>query len=165
MPYLMTRQQALSRVTEERGAGCLICELVERAEAAPIRLLHRDRVVTVVLSRYPRQWGHVLVLLNRHCTNFTELDAREWQSVSVHSLHAARAIESSLRPSRCYVASLGSARMDLPMTSPHLHVHAVPIYDPDDKPTSIFSWERGVYDAPESEWHQLHAILSDAWRA
>ena len=162
MPYLISREQAVARVTRERGADCLICELRERADESGL-LLHRDGYTTVLLSRYPRQWGHILVLLDQHCTRFAELPPGVWSAVSAASHRAARMLERALQPARCYIASLGSAREDLPMSSPHLHMHVIPIADADARPAEIFSWQRGVYDAPPDEWRALRELLLDHW--
>lgn len=71
--------------------------------------------------------------------------------------------ERALRSARCYVASLGAASDDLPMTSPHLHLHVIPIYKAEDKPSAVLTWDRGVTIADEEEWAELHRILLGAW--
>ncbi len=140
-----------------------MCEVRDRAESAGL-LIHCAESFTVVLSRYPRQWGHVLVILNRHVTRFVDVADAEWHSANAAALTVARRIETHLRPSRCFIASLGCERTDVPMTSPHLHLHVIPVGDSSQRPRDIFSWENGVYDGTAEEWRELHGVLATAWR-
>jgi hypothetical protein len=70
------------------------------------------------------------------------------------------------RPRRCYVASTGSsAGEELTQTSRHVHVHVIPLYEPDDKPADIFSWSEGVYVGEPEEWEALAASYRAVWAA
>ena len=60
-------------------------------------------------------------------------------------------------------ASTGSSAGELTQTSVHLHIHAIPLYLPDDKPADIFSWTEGVYVAERDEWEELRAQYREAW--
>jgi diadenosine tetraphosphate (Ap4A) HIT family hydrolase len=109
------------------------------------------------------RWGHALVLSKQHVTSFSELSAAHWREMSEQARRAAFAVERALAPARCYVASLGTSEADVPITSPHLHLHVVPVYDPDDRPSRVLTWEHGVLEAELSEWHALAESLRAAW--
>lgn len=123
--------------------------------------LHDGEHVQVVLSRYPRNWGQAIVLLRRHVTCFAELDPSEWAEATEAAHRTAVRMEEVLKPIRCFVSCLGTARTDLPMSSPHMHLHVDPVYDADDRPRTIFTMQFGVMAGEPDEWEALRASL--AW--
>ena len=70
-----------------------------------------------------------------------------------------------MQPRRCYLASTGSSAGELTNSSRHLHIHVIPLYTPDDKPSDIFSWAQGVYVGDPAEWGELLGRYREAWRA
>ena len=125
------------------------------------RVLARGRGVTTILNGYPLAWGHAVVVVHDHVTSYTDLDP-EIALESMRLMHAAaRRIERSLAPMRVFTASLGSAREDLTMTSPHLHWHVVPVVEGSARAAEVLTWERGVYEGTKAEWDALQALLGD----
>jgi len=160
---LIDREEAKARIEVERaGAPCLICALRD-GRAGPTYALARAERAVVILTRYALREGHLLVLAREHVTTFTELDLETWEEMSRLAFRAARALERALSPLRCFVASLGAPRPDLLMSSPHHHLHVVPIYAADDKPSAVLCWDRGVLVAEEAEWAELCRALAAAW--
>ena len=160
MPWIDRPRALAALAAAAPAAACLICQLLR--DGAP---LHRGRAASVLLPRYARAEGHLLVALHRHVTAFTDLDDLEWAEATALALRAARALEAELRPARCYVASLGTALPGLPMTSPHLHLHVLPVGDPDARPAQVLSWEGGVLALDDDEHAALLARLRPAWAA
>ncbi len=123
------------------------------------RVLERGRGVTTLLNAYPLTWGHAVVVIDRHATRYTDVDA-ETAAESMRLIHAvARRIELSLAPMRVFVASLGSAREDLTMTSPHLHWHVVPVVSGSARAAEVLTWERGVLEGTVDEWDAIQRLL------
>src|SRR5262249_2948365 len=147
MPQLISREDALRRIRAEVAEGaCLMCAI--RDDRAGDRWVVADEGdVLVVLPRYVRRWGQLLVLLKPHVTSFREMDEGMWQRMSRWSRHAACVLEATLAPRRCYLASTGSAAGEITQSSMHMHVHLIPLYNPEDRPSDIFSWSAGVYVA------------------
>lgn len=164
MPRLISREEALRRIQAEVGDGaCLMCAL--RDDRAGDRWVVADEDdMLVVLPRYVRRWGQVLVLPKPHVTSFNEIDEAMWLRACSFARCAARAVEAKLRPRRCYLASTGSAAGEITQSSMHLHIHVIPLYQPDDRPADIFSWSEGVYVADADEWRDLRDKLGAAWR-
>lgn len=159
------RDEAVARVVAERGdSACLICALRDGA-FGPSLTLARTVDATVLLTRRALRRGHLLVIANEHVTSFSAIDLDAWLAMNRLAHRAARALEASLRPLRCYVASLGAVTSELPMTSSHLHLHVVPVSSPDDKPSTVLTWERGILVASEDEWRAIHRELLAAWDA
>lgn len=167
MPHLIAREEAIARILAETPeTRCSLCALLgPDGVASGSRLLARGAHTSVVLNRYPRQWGHVLVVWHRHVTTFESSSDAEWDEASRYALRAARVVERTLHPARCYVASLGTSEPDVPTSFPHLHLHVLPVYDPRERPSTVLTWEPGVYEASEPEWDSLERSLKRAWGA
>lgn len=160
---LVTREAALESMKSEQLPGaCLVCALRD-GEAGPRYTLATTPRTTTLLSRYPRRWGHVMVLLNAHVTRFEEVEGAAWLEAGAQALRAARALERALSPVRCYVASFGTPKPDIAMSSPHLHLHVVPTYDEGDRPKTVFDADLGFYAGDEEDWRELHARVARAW--
>ncbi len=163
MPQLISRQQALDRIRAEGGQPeCLMCAIADR-QVGPVYAVHEDERMLVLLPRYVRRWGHLVVMPRAHVVSYSEVEPAIWMECSRLALHAARVIEQVRRPRRCYIASTGSSAGELTQTSRHLHLHVIPLYQPDDKPSDIFSWSEGVYVAEADEWNALRDTYREAW--
>lgn len=158
MTRRISKEEALRRLAgEPRSSGCIMCSLLAalQADAESERVLERGVRATTVLNAYPLTWGHAMVVAHDHVTSYAELD--EEAAVEVMRLIRAAAIriEEALSPLRVFVASLGSSRADLAMTSPHLHWHLVPVGDAPTRPAEVLTWERGVLEGTDEEWRSL----------
>ena len=159
MPRVIDRAQAIAGLSHH---PCLVCALVADPSAL---VVHESQHCVVMLPRLAIRWGHVMIVLRVHVERFTAVEPAAWSQAGELSLAVARVLETELMAVRVYVASLGTARRDLPMTSPHLHLHAIPIYDKDDKPAAVLTWEHGVTVAAEHEWQALRERLKAALAA
>ncbi len=157
MPRTISREQALERIAAEARGGCFLCALARE----PPLVAGEHALVT--MPRYAVRWGHAMVVTRAHVTRFSECELGAWSEASALGWRTARAIEAALGPVRCYVAALGSARDDLPMTCPHLHLHVVPIYDKDDKPSDVLTWSHGVVIGDDDERRALCEALRAHW--
>lgn len=165
MPTLIARDEALRRIELEGGAPrCLMCAIAER-KVGDVHVVHEDDAMLVMLPRYVRRWGHVMVTPRAHVTSFDGVDAALWTRASQLAHQAARAVERVMRPRRCYVASTGSSAGELTQTSQHLHIHVIPLYTPDDRPSDIFSWTEGVYVGEPEEYAALARRYREVWDA
>jgi diadenosine tetraphosphate (Ap4A) HIT family hydrolase len=163
MPTLIPRDEALRRIVAEGGnPPCLMCAIVER-RVGDVHAIHEDDEILVMLPRYVRRWGHVLVVPKPHVTTFSAVDPALWARTGRVALEAARTVERVLRPLRCYMASTGSTAGERTQTSMHLHVHVIPLGDPDDKPSDVFSWADGVLVGEPDEWRALQRRYREAW--
>lgn len=164
MPRLISRAEALDRIRHEGGEPeCLMCAIRDR-RVGPVHVVYEDDAMLVMLPRYVRRWGHALVVPKVHVVSYDEIELPVWLEANRLALVAARVIEQVQRPRRCYVASTGSsAGEELIQTSRHLHVHVIPLYDSDDRPADVFSWQAGVYVGEPEEWEVLAASYRAVW--
>jgi diadenosine tetraphosphate (Ap4A) HIT family hydrolase len=145
------------------GPACLMCAIRDGL-CGPTHTVFEDDALLVVLPRYVRRWGSVLVLPRQHVTSFGAVTPELWAHTNAIAHRSAQMVERVLAPLRCYVASTGSPDGERVNTSEHLHVHVVPITDPDDRPRDVFSWEGGVMVAEPEEWAELRARYVAAFR-
>jgi diadenosine tetraphosphate (Ap4A) HIT family hydrolase len=164
VPRWIDKEEALARIRAEGGEpACLMCAIRD-ARVGPTYAVFEDERLLVVLPRYVRRWGQVLVLPRDHVTSFTEVAPDLWAHANAVAHRCATMIERVMRPLRCYVASTGSPSEERANTSMHLHVHVVPITDPEDRPRNVFSWDEGVMIAEADEWEALRACYAAAFR-
>lgn len=157
MPYKITKNAALRQLEKENYSSdsCLICQLNQKHPW----VLWEDELLRVVLSQFPSRWGHCMVLLKQHLTKFSELSPQIWAALNHAALEVAQRLEQRLKIKRSYIASLGTIENQVSMSSPHFHIHIIPLYANTDKPSNIFSWKHGIYTATETEWLDLYNTL------
>jgi histidine triad (HIT) family protein len=163
MPQLIPRHEALARIIAEGGSpACLMCAVRDH-QVGDTHVVHEDDEFLVILPRYVRRWGHVMVMPKAHVTSFSALDHDLFMRMSILSLYCSRMVERVQKPRRVYVASTGSSAGEITQSSEHLHVHVIPLYEVDDKPSAIFSWSKGVYVAERDEWETLRVSFAAAF--
>ncbi|MDB4944516.1 MAG: hypothetical protein JWP97_4050 [Labilithrix sp.] len=154
-----------------RGTNrCAMCMLVEGARSSPLRV-HEDASTVMVLDRYAATRGNLLVILREHVERATELPLPTYLAVQRRVFEAQLTLEHVLGPRRVYTAILGSPAAlpgapDPPaMSFPHLHAHAIPVYDdgPSARPAAVFSWSAGVWLYDEGEAEEVAAALRAGW--
>jgi diadenosine tetraphosphate (Ap4A) HIT family hydrolase len=165
MPTLISRAEALARIRRDaQDPPCLMCAICAR-QAGPVHAIYEDDEQLVMLPSYVRRWGHVMVTPKPHVTAYDAVDPELWMRTSRLAHQAARMVERVRRPRRCYMASTGSSGGELTQTSQHLHIHVIPIYETDDRPSSVFSWSEGIYVGSPQEWAELLAAYKREWDA
>lgn len=164
MPTLIARDEALRRIRAEVGEGrCLMCAI--RDDVAGDRwVIDECDDLLLILPRYVRRWGQLLVVLRPHVTRYTQISPELWARANAWALRAACVVEREMNPLRCYVTSTGSAAGELTQSSEHVHVHVIPVYDANDRPRDIFSWSEGVVVAEPEEWRALQRTYQARWR-
>lgn len=163
MPTLIPRAEALARIRSEGGdPACLMCAIA-KGEVGALHTVHEDDDVLVFLPRYVRCWGHVCIMPKEHVTSYAGASIALWSKVSTVGHRVARVVETLERPRRCYLASTGSSAGELTQSSMHLHLHVIPVHDPEDRPASVFSWQEGVWVAEHDEWIALRDRYREAY--
>jgi len=165
MPTLIPRAEALARIRAEGGdPACLMCAIAQR-EVGDTHAIFEDDEMLVFLPRYVRCWGHACIMPKPHVTSYGGAPPALWARVNELGHRTARIVEAIHRPRRCYLASTGSSAGELTQSSMHLHLHVIPVQDPEDRPASVFSWQEGVYVAERDEWLELRDTYRRAWAA
>lgn len=163
MPTLISRDEALARIRREGGEpACLMCAIRDR-QVGSTHAVFEDDDMLVFLPRYVRRWGHLVVMPREHVVTYGGVAPSLWARMNTDALHAAQMLERVRSPLRIYITSTGSSAGELTQTSMHLHIHVIPLFDNNDRPADVFSWQAGVYVAEDDEWEALRAELAAAW--
>ncbi len=154
------KEAAQARLAAQIAPGaCAMCALVRGQIGDPHDVILEAPEARAMLTQYPVRWGHLLVVARAHVTSFTAIDDGAHDAMMRLARDAARRLERAMAPARVFVASLGCAHEGLPATSPHLHVHVVPVMDPDARPRDVLTWENGVDEGDAAEWASLRERL------
>jgi diadenosine tetraphosphate (Ap4A) HIT family hydrolase len=121
----------------------------------------RSKFASLYFNRYPLRWGHALVIAHTHVIAWSDLSRQANDDAQQLIYDFAQCLERVLGAKRVYVAALGTTQVGLPMTSPHLHWHIVPLFEQGERPADVFTWEHGVYQATDDEWTKLSELLSE----
>ncbi|TAL47978.1 HIT family protein [archaeon] len=101
--------------------GCRWCEIIKNGSDDEIaRLKH----TVTILNKNQSFKGRVIVMLNRHVENLSELSEPERNGFFSEAVKIANAINTALKPAKLNYALLGNV-------IPHLHWHIIPRYEDD----------------------------------
>ena len=102
--------------------------------------------------------------LREHAVTLTEVDGEAFADAARLAHRVGVALETTLKPARCYVAALGTAEDGVPMTFRHLHFNVIPVPEIDARPRQVLTWAHGIYDGDPSEWDEICTSLRRALR-
>ncbi len=149
-------------------AGCVMCALVTRVtdvRTCPELIADSEHGV-VLFDRFGTTQGHLLVVSKQHLLDAAELSWPVYQDLQRLNYEACCALRLAFQPSRVFSAVFG-ATCELPMSFAHFHIHAVPIYETDERarPGFVFSWSAGVLVYEEEDVHRLSDQIRAVWPA
>lgn len=109
------------------AASCELCE------SDGVETLWQDRLCRIVLVEDHDYPGFCRVILNRHVSEMTDLDAATRQRLMRVVFAAEQALRQLMQPAKINLASLGNM-------VPHLHWHVIPRFADDRHyPGSVWS--------------------------
>jgi ATP adenylyltransferase len=114
----------------EQPEGCLFEPPGESVSSLEYLLLHRDRLVVVLLNRFPYANGHLLVAPRRHVADITDLSPDENQALMTMLQHCCTILRRHLRPDGCNIG-LNLGEVAGAGIADHLHFHVVPRWQGD----------------------------------
>ncbi len=169
MSRIIEKPEALELLAKNRrellpnGEGCVMCALVRRARESD-ELLRESEHGVALLDRFGSREGHVIVVSRRHVEDTSELSWDAYADLQRLAYDASAVLRATLSPARVFIAILG-ASSELPMSFPHFHVHALPVYETDERarPAFVFSWSAGVLVYTDEEARELAGRLRAAW--
>ncbi|HEY5960694.1 MAG TPA: HIT domain-containing protein [Polyangiaceae bacterium] len=164
---ILSKDVALIELERLRNAlvpngGCLLCVLCSGA-ASPKPLAETDRAV-VLIDRFARRPGHLLVVTRAHLEGVLEIDWQTHLDVQRLVYQARRALWRSLSPVQVYACTFG-ATASIPMSFAHHHVHVIPVFERDERarPARVLSWSEGVVVYDDVEAESLRRTILAAW--
>jgi ATP adenylyltransferase len=141
----------------EKVKGCLFEPPGKSTFDPKYLLLFRDRLVVVLLNRFPYANGHLLVAPTRHIADITDLSSRENQAVMAMLQHCSVILRNQLQPDGLNIglnlgAVAGAGIAD------HLHFHLVPRWQGDHNFMTVTADIRTI---PQHISHTYQQLLPD----
>jgi diadenosine tetraphosphate (Ap4A) HIT family hydrolase len=165
---LLSKEEALAELAHHRRQllggeeGCVLCVLANGG-AVPAPLVETEQA-TVLLDRFARRRGHLLVVSKIHVENVSEIRPELYLEVQRLVYDSMRALDSALHPVQIFTAVLG-ATVPVPMSFAHFHAHVIPVYESDERarPARVLSWSEGVVVYDDAEASALREEILAAW--
>ncbi len=132
---------------------CFYCEDGVRRESLMIEVC-KLKHSTVYLNRNQKYRGRCIVKLNRHKTEYFQMDKEERDGYFAELAATAKAVFELYHPNKINYATFG----DL---VPHVHVHVVPKYENGPDWGSPFDDSQGKVELEEQEYKQMVDVLKE----
>lgn len=164
---ILSKDKALIELSRLRSqlqpdGGCLLCALAAGG-SCPQPLIETERAV-VLLDRFARREGHLLVVTKAHIEGVLDVDWETYQDVQRLVFEARRAVHLALAPVQVYAGTFG-ATAQVPMSFAHYHAHVIPVFERDERarPARVLSWSEGVVVYSDTEAKQLRQRILTHW--
>jgi ATP adenylyltransferase len=138
---------------------CTFCR-VPTLDDQDALILHRGKHAYVVLNRYPYNNGHLMVIPDRHVSDYSELTAEESAEFTELTSTAIHVLRSAMYAQGFNVGmNIGNAGGA--SVAGHLHQHVVPRWDGDTNFMPVLGQTKVVPQSLEETW----TVLARAWTA
>lgn len=138
----------------EKEKGCIFCSRLKSGEDKKHLILYRDEHNFVIMNKYPYNNGHLMVVPNRHTSDFESLQDHE--SLEMMSLIAKSlgVLKETIRPDGFNIGinlgKIAGAGID-----DHLHFHIVPRWSADTNFMPVVAETKVISEALEETWERL----------
>ncbi len=126
------RSQYIDTIKERNPASaCFLCDAVEQSPLDMNNfLIYKGETTFTIMNLYPYNNGHLMVVPNRHLSNFAELSKEENMEIMEALQKAQLALTDVLKPEGFNIgANLG--KVSGAGVDDHIHFHIVPRWNGD----------------------------------
>ena len=132
---------------------CLFCAIIDGE--IPSYLLYEDELFYVMLDRFPKHLGHVLILPKRHAAHIFTLNEEEARGLFPLAQRIAAAMRGVLEYSGLNLLQNNGAAAGQEVN--HFHLHLIPRFDGDDM-AILYTRQ----DPSEGDFEEVLKKLKDA---
>lgn len=140
---------------ETKEEGCIFCAALEHNNDQDRLLVYRGKLAFVIMNLYPYNSGHMMIVPNRHTSEFNSLTEEENAECSSLLQTSQKALEELSRPHGYNIGmnlgKAGGAGID-----DHLHWHIVPRWNGDTNFMPVIADVKMVSEDMEKQWVKLH---------
>lgn len=142
------------------NTGCVFCQKLEESEDKKNLVLLRGKVSFIIMNLYPYNNGHLMVVPNRHTSDFTDLSQVETLEINEFINKAIKAISKNMSPHGFNLGiNLGSVAGA--GIADHIHWHIVPRWEADTNFMPVITDVRVIPQALEDTYDLLKKDLSE----
>jgi ATP adenylyltransferase len=118
-------------LSDQKPSGCVLCLPEDHTGPLPERLvLASDRLVFLIMNRYPYNNGHVLVAPRRHVATLSLTTSEERAALMDLTAKATEAIGDLMKPDGFNIG-VNQGRIAGAGIAEHLHIHVTPRWEGD----------------------------------
>ncbi len=134
-----------------RPAACFLCAALKGRDDRASYLVERGRSVSVILNKYPYNNGHVMVIPNRHTSDFSSLSGPERVALMSLTQEYVKVLGKLLSPDG-WNLGMNLGRAGGAGLETHLHLHIVPRWGSDTNSLSTISGTRVISQDLDGLW-------------
>ena len=133
---------------------CFFCAAPELAHSAKDLILYRDRLLVVLINRFPYANGHLLVAPARHLADICELNAEESTALATMLPRCATILRRHLQPDGFNIG-LNLGEVAGAGVASHLHWHIVPRWHGDHNYLNVLAEVRTIPEHIDNTFAKL----------
>ncbi len=138
----------------KREPYCIFCPEGDGLSDEERLILHRDRLVMVMMNKYPYNNGHLLVAPWRHLARLEELSEEEMTDLMKWVTICTTILQRVMRPQGFNIGlNLGAAAGA--GVEDHLHFHVVPRWQGDTNFLTVFADVRSIPEHLQQTYEKL----------
>ena len=123
--------QALGKLDYVQGnarpnVDCILCAVRDNDERVTSLKIYEDHICFVVLNLYPYNPAHIMIVTQRHITNFLELTKEELSHIT-RAIQGIQILLDDLYNPKGYNIGINQGK-DAGGSIDHLHFHIIPRY-------------------------------------
>ncbi len=139
---------------------CVFCEKLADDKDSENLILHRGKDSFIIMNLYPYISGHLMVLPNKHTSNFTSLTENESIEINAMLKKSIKALEKAISP-HAFNIGLNLGRQAGAGIAEHIHWHIVPRWEADTNFMPIINNIRIVPQSLKDTFQLLKKAIND----
>ena len=153
----------MAYIRREKRPGCIFCEMLEADDDGAQLVLHRGKLVFLVLNKYPYNNGHLMAVPYRHVDTLEELTAGEATDMMGLVALGIRALRRTASPEGFNIGVnigkiAGAGVID------HVHTHVVPRWGGDTNFMPVLADVRLIPQDLAETYAELKAAVDELLR-
>jgi ATP adenylyltransferase len=141
-------------ISGEREEGCAFCNQIKQPDCLENLIIHRGKLVYVILNRFPYTNGHLMAVPYQHVSELDALDADTQAEMMALASHAIQVLRRLYRPHGFNIGiNMGEAAGA--GIAEHIHLHVVPRWTGDASFISLLGHTRVLPELMEDTYHRL----------
>jgi len=117
------RMAYIKNINKEKK--CFICEAVLNPDKLENLVVYINKLIVIMLNKYPYNSGHILIAPNRHIKNLEEVTEEEWKELVNGILIGKKILDNVYKP-QGYNVGINLGKVAGAGLEDHLHIHIVP---------------------------------------
>jgi ATP adenylyltransferase len=140
--------------------GCPLCKIVSTTDDEKLQIIGRGKSAFVVMNKYPYSNGHLMVIPNRHESEWVNLSKDEVTELAELTQKALKALKRSLNPEGFNVGiNLGKAAGA--GIEAHVHQHIVPRWIGDTNFMPLLAEVKVISEHLETTYQKIRKVWKE----